>query len=67
MSDELITAVHASGFDFVRLTVDPGPFLQMTGERRDALDTILRTTIQRFRARQLSVIVNFHSNSQVAQ
>lgn len=67
VSDELITAVHASGFDFVRLTVDPGPFLQMTGERRDALDTILRTTIQRFRARQLSVIVNFHSNSQVAQ
>ncbi|WP_425994576.1 glycoside hydrolase family 5 protein [Afipia sp. DC4300-2b1] len=65
--DELITAVQASGFDFVRLTVDPGPFLQMTGERRDALDTILRATIQRFRAQRLSVIVNFHSNSQVAQ
>ena len=67
VSDELIAAVHAAGFDSVRLTVDPGPFLQMTGERRDALDTILRTTIQRFRARNLSVIVNFHSNSQVAQ
>lgn len=66
VSDELIAAVHAAGFDFVRLTVDPGPFLQMTGERRDALDTILLTTIQRFRARNLSVIVNFHSNSQVA-
>lgn len=67
VSDELIAAVHAAGFDFVRLTVDPGPFLQMTGERRDALDTILRTTIQRFRERHLSVILNFHSNSQVAQ
>ncbi|MBQ8106114.1 MAG: cellulase family glycosylhydrolase [Afipia sp.] len=67
VSDELIAAVQASGFDFVRLTVDPGPFLQMTGDQRDALDTILRMTIQRFRARQLSVIVNFHSNSQVAQ
>jgi hypothetical protein len=53
--------------DFVRLTVDPGPFLQMKGERRDALDTILRSAIRRFRARDLSVIVNFHSNSQVAQ
>ena len=65
--DDLITAVRKSGFDFVRLTVDPGPFLQMKGERRDALDTILRSAIRRFRARDLSVIVNFHSNSQVAQ
>ena len=53
--DDLIAAVRKSGFDFVRLTVDPGPFLQMKGERRDALDTILRSAIRRFRARNLAL------------
>lgn len=66
VSDALIAGIRAAGFDFVRLTVDPGPFLQMTGDRRDRLDDILSATIGRFRSRGLSVIVNFHSNSQVS-
>jgi hypothetical protein len=65
--DALIEQIRRSGFDFVRLTVDPGPFLQMTGDKRDRLDAILIRTIRRFRSRDLGVIVNFHSNSQVAQ
>ena len=67
VSDVLIARVATAGFDFVRLTVDPGPFLQMAGEKRDGLDRILLVTIQRIRLRGLSVIVNFHSNTQVPQ
>ena len=66
VSDRLIARIRESGFDFVRLTVDPGPFLQMTGERRDRLDDLLIAAIRRFRAHDLGVLVNFHSNSQVA-
>lgn len=67
VSDVLIARVAAAGFDFVRLTVDPGPFLQMTDEKRDGLDRTLLATIQRIRSHGLSVLVNFHSNTQVPQ
>jgi len=65
VSDALIDGIRAAGFDFVRLTVDPGPFLQMKGVRRGRLDALLGAQIRRFRARGLAVLVNFHSNSQV--
>lgn len=65
--EDLIEQIRRSGFDFVRLTVDPGPFLQMTGDRRGELDAILIRTIRSFRSHDLGVIVNFHSNSQVTQ
>ncbi|MGO4717356.1 glycoside hydrolase family 5 protein [Bradyrhizobium sp. 2TAF24] len=66
VSDSLIGRLRSGGFDFVRLTVDPGPFLQMTGRRRQELDVVLRDTIRRFRGHGLGVLVNFHGNSQVA-
>jgi hypothetical protein len=34
-SDALLRNVAAAGFDFVRLTIDPGPFLQFTGSKRE--------------------------------
>ncbi|MEW6643453.1 MAG: cellulase family glycosylhydrolase [Pseudomonadota bacterium] len=66
VADSLIARLRPGGFDFVRLTVDPGPFLQMTGKRRQELDVILSETIRRFRGQGLGVLVNFHGNSQVA-
>ncbi len=57
--DELQT-LRQSGFDFVRLAVDPGPFLQFQGPRRDALDGILMDRVRLILAAGLSVIVDFH-------
>lgn len=65
VSDALIDNLAKAGFDFIRLTVDPGPFLQLTGERRDALDAHLTRQVRRLLARELSVVVNFHPNNQV--
>ncbi|GJD53627.1 Endoglucanase 3 [Methylobacterium crusticola] len=59
--------VRAAGFDFVRLTVDPGPFLQAEGAPREALDRLLVATVRRFLAAGLAVMVNFHDNSQVSR
>lgn len=57
--DELRT-LRQSGFDFVRLAVDPGPFLQFQGTRRDALDSILMDRVSLILSAGLSVIVDFH-------
>lgn len=65
LPDELIDNVKAAGFDFVRLTLDPGPFLQLTGEARAALDRKLVATVERFLAHGLAVMINLHSNSHV--
>lgn len=66
LAPELIDAIGAAGFDFVRLTVDPGPFLYFTGKQRDALDAILLDRVRLFQARGLSVVVDFHPNEQRA-
>ncbi len=50
-------ALHRTGFDFVRLAVDPGPFLQFRGSRRDYLDRILLQRVQLILSRGLAVIV----------
>ena len=65
VSDALLDNIAKAGFDFIRLTVDPGPFLQFRGERRDALDEHLAGQVRRILARGLAVIVNFHPNTQV--
>ncbi len=64
--ESLIDNIHAAGFDFVRLTVDPGPFLQLTGAHRSELDRIVSATVRRFLDRGLAVVVDFHPNEQVA-
>ncbi|RVU21702.1 glycoside hydrolase family 5 protein [Methylobacterium oryzihabitans] len=66
LPEATIRNVAAAGFDFVRLTVDPGPFLQLDGAARDALDRHLAATVRRFLAAGLAVLVNLHPNSQVA-
>ncbi|HMK70309.1 MAG TPA: cellulase family glycosylhydrolase [Xanthobacteraceae bacterium] len=57
--DELRT-LRRAGFDFVRLAVDPGPFLQFHGAHRDALDDILLDRVTLILAAGLSVVVDFH-------
>jgi hypothetical protein len=55
-----LKALRRIGFDFVRLAVDPGPFLQFKGARRDRLDDILLERVKLILASGLSVIVDFH-------
>ncbi len=55
-----LQTLRRTGFDFVRLAVDPGPFLQFQGPRRDALDDILLDCVSRILAARLSVVVDFH-------
>jgi endoglucanase len=57
--DEL-QALRRTGFDFVRLAVDPGPFLQFQGTRRAAVDRMLAERVQLILASGLGVIVDFH-------
>src|SRR5438309_678852 len=56
---ELI-GLRRSGFDFVRLAVDPGPFLQLQGSRRDRLDDLLVDRVKLILSSGFSVIVDFH-------
>lgn len=55
-----LQTLRRTGFDFVRLAVDPGPFLQFQGPRRDALDGILVDRVRLILAAGLAVIVDFH-------
>lgn len=60
LTDAQLTAIKNAGFDFVRLPVDPGPFLQFKGAQRDAVDAIMRQRLQRILNAGLAVIVDFH-------
>ena len=66
VSDALLGRVAEAGFDFVRLTVDPGPFLQLTGSARDALDAHLLAVVRRLQSFGLTVVVDLHPNGQIA-
>ena len=55
-----LQSLRRSGFDFVRLAVDPGPFLQLDGVRRDRLDQILLEQVNLILSSGLAVIVDFH-------
>jgi endoglucanase len=58
-SAELQT-LRRTGFDFVRLAVDPGPFLQLQGSRRDVLDRMLIDRVKLVLSSGLAVVVDFH-------
>jgi len=55
-----LKVLHRAGFDFIRLAVDPGPFLQFQGARRDRLDDLLMERVKLILATGLAVIVDFH-------
>jgi hypothetical protein len=55
-----LKALRRSGFDFVRFAIDPGPFLQWQGERREYLMKKLVGYVRLILSSDLSVIVDFH-------
>jgi hypothetical protein len=58
-------AIKSLGFDFVRLTVDPGPLLDSDGERRQVALGVLRAGVEKLTGAGLKVVFNLHSISQV--
>jgi hypothetical protein len=57
-----LAALRASGFDFVRLPVDPGPLLAFRGQERDQLMAIIGRAIDSILAADLSIILDLHPN-----
>src|SRR5690606_30655704 len=57
--------IRAFGFDFVRLTVDPGPLLASEGAARTEALGVLEAAVRQVAAAGLGVVVNFHPNTQV--
>ena len=55
-------ALRSSGIDFVRIPVDPGPFLAISGGRHETLVRELLAAVELSNAQGLSVIVNLHPN-----
>ena len=53
------------GFDFIRLTLDVGPFMQLQGDDREALEQKLIHNIGLFHDQGLGVIVDCHPVEQV--
>ncbi|HEV7275826.1 MAG TPA: cellulase family glycosylhydrolase [Devosiaceae bacterium] len=58
-------SIRSMGFDFVRLTVDPGPLLASEGARRQEALDVLEAAVTEVLAAGLAVVVNLHGNSQV--
>lgn len=59
------TLIYSLGFDFVRLTVDPGPLLASSGERRQQALVLLAGDVKSVTASGLKVVFNIHPVSQV--
>lgn len=58
-------ALRKTGIDFIRITIDQGPFLQATGMRRDELDRTLLRKCEEVLTHGLDVVVDFHPVNQV--
>ena len=54
------------GFDFVRMTVDPGIFMASRDQRFQELLAILRGNVERLRGAGLNVIVDLHPTNNAA-
>ncbi|WP_244473646.1 glycoside hydrolase family 5 protein [Methylobacterium sp. Leaf112] len=59
---DLAGLAHA-GFDFVRLPIDPGPFLFFTGRTRAVLFGMLDAAVAMALAEGLTVVLNLHANA----
>ncbi|HEY4202422.1 MAG TPA: cellulase family glycosylhydrolase [Devosiaceae bacterium] len=57
--------IRAMGFDFIRLTVDPGPLLDSTGGRRQEALDVLSKALRRVTAAGLRVVFDLHGVTQV--
>jgi endoglucanase len=59
--------IRAMGFDFVRLSVDPGPLLATQGAKRDEALDVLAAAVRTITAADLKVVFDLHGVSQVPQ
>lgn len=59
------TRIRALGFDFVRLTVDPGPLLAGGGKERKEALAVLSRAVRQITNAGLAVVFNLHGVSQV--
>ena len=57
--------IRSLGFDFIRLTVDPGPLLSTSGERRQEALALLAADVSAVTRSGLKVVFNIHPVSQV--
>lgn len=57
--------IRAMGFDFVRLSVDPGPIVASEGERRGQTLAILARAVDRILSSGLRVVFDLHAVRQV--
>lgn len=58
--------IRSLGFDFVRLTVDPGPLLSTSGDRRQEALALLASDVSAVTKSGLRVVFNIHPVTQVA-
>ncbi|PZR32155.1 glycoside hydrolase family 5 protein [Caulobacter segnis] len=66
-SDAELRRLRASGFDFIRLTVDPAIHLAADAARRAELQDIVAARVKRLIAAGFAVIVDFHPVAQNPQ
>jgi hypothetical protein len=59
--------IKTLGFDFVRLSVDPGPLLASEGARRQEALDVLEAAVMTVADADLKVVFNLHGVSQVPQ
>jgi hypothetical protein len=57
--------IRSLGFDFIRLTVDPGPLLATSGERREEALALLASHVSAVTKSGLRVVFNIHPVTQV--
>lgn len=58
-----LARLRGAGFDFIRIPVDPGPFLAFEGQRRAALLDQLSGAVAQGLESGLSVVVNLQANA----
>jgi hypothetical protein len=57
-----LVALRKSGFDFIRLPIDPGPLLALPGHERNQIMAEIERAINSSLAADLSVVLDLHPN-----
>ncbi len=62
---DVFESIRRMGFDYVRLTIDPGPLLASSGDRRREAVKVISDAVKRITAQGLKVVLNLHAVVQV--
>jgi len=63
----MLRAFRESGLDHIRMTVDPGPFMQATPDQLVQANDILLRRCRELIAADFNVIIDFHPTQQIAR